>query len=132
MLTCLNNIRGSTSEIEVLMNTPQLLPTMIVCFSVYVLFFLLFLAPFLYVKMQQNRVQERVDYGRTEKGNEYAEYIWGMKNFIHDYSYLNEADKDALALWDDYLIYAVVLEENTQIRQEIMAHGNYGKRTVAE
>lgn len=132
MLTCLNNIRGSTSEIEVIMNTPQLLPTMIVCFSVYVLFFLLFLAPFLYVKMQQNRVQERVDYGRTEKGNEYAEYIWGMKNFIHDYSYLNEADKDALALWDDYLIYAVVLEENTQIRQEIMAHGNYGKRTVAE
>lgn len=28
---------------------------------------------------------------------------------------------DALALWDDYLIYAVLLEENTQIQKEIMA-----------
>lgn len=63
---------------------------------------------------------ERADYVRTARGNEYAEYIWGMKNFIHDYSYLNEAEKDALALWDDYLIYAVLLEENTQIQKEIM------------
>ena len=41
--------------------------------------------------------------------------------YFHDYSYLNEAEKDALALWDDYLIYAVLLEENTQIQKEIMA-----------
>ena len=48
-----------------------------------------------------------------------AEYVYGMKNFIHDYSNLSEADKSQLALWDDYLIYAVVLEENEQIVADI-------------
>ena len=32
---------------------------------------------------------------------------------------LSEADKSQLALWDDYLIYAVVLEENEQIVADI-------------
>lgn len=58
-------------------------------------------------------------YRRTPLGNEMAEYVYGMKNFIHDYSNLSEADKSQLALWDDYLIYAVVLEENQQIVAEI-------------
>lgn len=43
-----------------------------------------------------------------------------MKNFIHDYSNLSEAEKDSLVLWDDYLIYAVVLEENEKIIEEMM------------
>lgn len=58
-------------------------------------------------------------YRRTPLGNEMAEYVYGMKNFIHDYSNLSEVDKSQLALWDDYLIYAVVLEENQQIVAEI-------------
>ena len=58
-------------------------------------------------------------YRRTQSGNEMAEYVYGMKNFIHDYSNLSEADKSQLALWDDYLIYAVVLEENEQIVADI-------------
>ena len=32
---------------------------------------------------------------------------------------LNEADKEALGLWDEFLIYAVVLEENDVILNEI-------------
>ena len=43
-----------------------------------------------------------------------------MKNFIHDYSNLSQADQEQVVLWDDYLIYAVVLEENQQIVAEIM------------
>ena len=58
-------------------------------------------------------------YRRTQSGNEMAEYVYGMKNFIRDYSNLSEADKSQLALWDDYLIYAVVLEENEQIVADI-------------
>ncbi len=56
---------------------------------------------------------------RTEYGNYMAECIYGMKNFIHDYSNLNEADKRYVVLWEDYLVYAVVLEENMQIVNEI-------------
>ena len=83
-------------------------------------FLLLFLFPVLYMKFGQGRIQERSPYKRTEMGEIYAEYIYGMKNFIHDYSNLNEAQKDALVLWDDYLIYAVVLEENRKIVEDIM------------
>lgn len=57
---------------------------------------------------------------RTAHGNEMAECIYGMKNFIHDYSNLSQADQEQVVLWDDYLIYAVVLEENQQIVAEIM------------
>ncbi len=122
MMECMNTISGKANEVELMIRTPHLLSTMALCFTIFALFFLLLLVPFLYLKMRNSQLPERVDYVRTERGNEYAEYIWGMKNFIHDYSYLNEAEKGALALWDDYLIYAVLLEENTQIQKEIMAH----------
>lgn len=59
-------------------------------------------------------------YKRTELGNQMAEYVFGMKNFIHDYSNLSEAEQEHVALWNDYLVYAVVLEENSRITDEIM------------
>lgn len=80
---------------------------------------MIFLFPIFYLRVGVVRMKETASYRRTERGNELTEYIWGMKNFIHDFSNLNEATKTALALWDDYLIYAVVLEENTKIVDEI-------------
>lgn len=56
---------------------------------------------------------------RTDYGNQMAECIYGMKNFIHDYSNLSEADRRQVVLWEDYLVYAVVLEENEGIVNEI-------------
>lgn len=56
---------------------------------------------------------------RTEYGSLMAECIFGMKNFIHDYSNLSEADKRKVVLWEDYLVYAIILEENEQIVDEI-------------
>ena len=58
---------------------------------------------------------------RTEEGEQMAEYIYAMKNFLHDFSNLSEASKEHLVLWDDFLIYAVVLEENGQILQDIFS-----------
>ena len=57
---------------------------------------------------------------RTDYGNQMAECIYGMKNFIHDYSNLSTVDKRQVVLWEDYLVYAVVLEENKEIIDEIM------------
>lgn len=56
---------------------------------------------------------------RTEEGEQMTEYIYAMKNFLHDFSNLSEANKEQLVLWDDFLIYAVVLEENVQILRDI-------------
>lgn len=56
---------------------------------------------------------------RTEEGEQMTEYIYAMKNFLHDFSNLSEARKEQLVLWDDFLIYAVALEENVQILRDI-------------
>ena len=56
---------------------------------------------------------------RTDYGNQMAECVYGIKNFIHDYSNLSMADKRQVVLWEDYLVYAVVLEENEEIVNEI-------------
>lgn len=69
-------------------------------------------------------------YKRTDKGNKLTEYIYGLQNFIHDFSNLNDYDKEGLVLWDKYLIYAVILEENTKIIDEIKEYKIKIKTTI--
>lgn len=61
---------------------------------------------------------------RTEAGELLTAQISGLKNFIRDFSNLSEADKEQLILWDDFLIYAVVLEENERIIEDIFRMKN--------
>lgn len=68
--------------------------------------------------------KKRMPYKRSEEGEILAEEIYGLKNFIHDFSDLEHAQKEALVLWDDFLIYAVLLEENTSIVEEIKSMRN--------
>lgn len=56
---------------------------------------------------------------RTTLGNETAEKIAGLVQFIHEFSLLSEAKKEQVELWDDYLVYAIVLEENEKIVKDI-------------
>lgn len=69
-------------------------------------------------KLSSNKIK------RTEKGNELTEKIYAMKNFIHDFGNLSEATKESLCVWDYFLIYAVVLEENSVIIDEISSYYN--------
>ena len=57
---------------------------------------------------------------RTSKGDKLTDEILGMKRFISDFSMLDKADKESIILWDDFLIYAIVLEENKDIVEEIL------------
>ena len=57
---------------------------------------------------------------RTIKGEKLTDEILGMKRFIHDFSMLNEVDKEAIELWDDFLVYAIVLGENNKIVEDIL------------
>ena len=61
---------------------------------------------------------------RTKLGNQLTERIYAMKNFIHDFSNLSDKTKEHLVLWDYFLIYAVVLEENDKIVNEISNYMN--------
>ena len=109
---------------EYLFEAPARLWKLTLVTGIDCVFLLLFLFPVLYMKFGQGRTQEYSPYKRTVAGDLYAEYIYGMKNFIHDYSCLSEAEKDSLVLWDDYLIYAVILEENKKIVEEMMQRRN--------
>ena len=89
----------------------------VIILCVYMILFFAYLisAPFAAMLIMKNTKTIK----RTDYGNQMAECIFGMKNFIHDYSNLNAADRRQVVLWEDYLVYAVVLEENREIIKEI-------------
>ena len=58
-------------------------------------------------------------YERTSEGKVLVEQIGGMKNFIHDFSNLSKSEKEEVVLWNDFIIYAILLEENEKIIHEI-------------
>ena len=65
-----------------------------------------------------------ITWERTDYGNEKAEKIAGLCRFIQDFSQLSELEKEQIALWDDYLLYAIVLEENEKIVKDISRSHN--------
>lgn len=76
---------------------------------------LLFWVP-IYSKMYKKK---QAAFVRTRKGEAAAAQLKGLANFIHDFTLLDEAAKEKVVLWDDFLVYAVVLEQNEGIVQEI-------------
>ena len=69
-------------------------------------------------------VDENDKYERTSEGKILVEQIAGMKNFIHDFSNLSTEEKDSVILWNDFLVYAVLLEENDKVVKEIFNYKN--------
>lgn len=69
---------------------------------------------------------------RTREGNRLTELIYGLKNYIHDFTLLKERERNALLLWDYLLIYAVLLEENKEIVKEIMGYQKNHRRKYHE
>ena len=107
--------------IQVIANDPQAVLAIVLMFIDIALFFIVFLSPilfFIYVAVKSTAANNRLK--RSELGNEAMECIYGLKNFIHDFSNLAEATKEQVVLWDDFLIYAVVLEENELVLKEIL------------
>ena len=65
------------------------------------------------VKMKKN------SYIRTKKGEELNENLEGLKNYLKDYSNIHEKDEKSLTLWEDYLIYSVIFNQNTTVIKNI-------------
>ncbi len=56
---------------------------------------------------------------RTDLGEEVNTKLEGLKNYIKEYSYLNEKQKEHLILWDGYLIYSVMFNQNEKILYDV-------------
>lgn len=119
----ITEIEGLTEEQfrGMLFTDPQLLIGLLLVVLIFLLILVVFVSPILFVirGVILAQTMENVRLQRTEIGKETMEYIYGLKNFIHDFSNLSEATREQLILWDDFLIYAVLLEENEQILKEI-------------
>lgn len=79
-----------------------------------------------YILMQEN------SYHRTEKGEEINTKLEGLKKYIEDYSKLNEADREAIIIWDEFLIYSIIFGINksgieNQIMKYVDIEFEYGK-----
>lgn len=59
-------------------------------------------------------------YIRNKKAKEINEKLEGLKNYIKDYSMINERKKEEIDIWEDYLIYSVIFDENTQIVKDVI------------
>lgn len=100
------------------------IPVAVVGTFAVIALFALFSMPF-YLRARRityHFVDANDKYERTSEGKELVEQIVGMKNFIHDFSNLSEEQKESVVLWNDFLVYAVLLEENDNIINDIFKY----------
>lgn len=101
-------------------------PEMLLVFGLLLVIDLLIFVPFyLIARAYAYFNREDVRWERTPQGHELAEKIAGLENFIHDFTLLSEAEKDAVIVWDDYLVYAIILEENDRVVKDISKRYNF-------
>lgn len=60
------------------------------------------------------------NYLRTEEGSLINYKLNGLKNYIKDFSNLDEKDKENIKLWEDYLIYSIMFNLNNKVLNEMI------------
>jgi len=64
-------------------------------------------------------------YIRTKKGTIVNEKLEGLKNFIRDFGNFEDRKSQELELWEEYLIYSVMFNQNKKIIDEYQKFFNY-------
>lgn len=101
-------------------------PIMILSTIMFISLFVLIGTP-IYRKVRRKiykKVEVNNRFERTKESKILVEQIAGIKNYIHDFSLLSEKDKENIVLWEDFLLYAVLLEENETIINDIFKYKN--------
>ncbi len=114
----------ATNDLELInamVENPMLLVAMLVLLILSASFMVAFLFPLI------DAIRGLVENGdasrylrRTPLGEREAECVFGIRNYLRDFTKLSEADRHALMLWDDFLVYAVALGQNPQVVNELM------------
>lgn len=82
-------------------------------------FILVFVLIGLYVVIEQI-IYFKKNYTRTIKGKILLNKAYALKNYLNKYSLIKDRTEKELILWEYYLIYAVVLNVNVKIEDEII------------
>lgn len=81
-----------------------------------VLYLPIFMGVYFYTYIIKNKNNS---YIRTNKGEVINERLEGLKNYLKDFSLMHERDENSLTLWENYLIYSVIFNQNTKIIKSI-------------
>ncbi len=57
---------------------------------------------------------------RSREGKELNEKLEGLRKYINDYSSMQEKNKEALILWEEYLVYSVMLGINKKAAEDVL------------
>ena len=61
-----------------------------------------------------------INYAITSKGKEIEKQLLGMKMFLKDYSNMADKEFNEFGLWNEYMVYSVILNDNKKIKKEIL------------
>ncbi len=70
-------------------------------------------------------ITTREHYKKTALGNEINGNLEGLKNFIRDFSVMDEREKKEVVMWDEYLVYSVMFGDNKNIIEEYQKKVKY-------
>ena len=52
---------------------------------------------------------------KNKKGEEINKKLEGLKIYLKEYSYLEEKKESEIVIWEEYLVYSVLFNQNTKI-----------------
>lgn len=70
---------------------------------------------FMYVGVKTND-----PYIRTKEGKEINKKIEGLRRYILDYSMMDNKNKEDLIIWEEYLVYSVILGINKKAAEDVL------------
>lgn len=85
--------------------------------SILVFILLCFISAF---KLTEQIIYFNKEYYRTVEGKKLLNKAYALKNYLKDYSIMKYRSEDELILWEYYMVYAVVLDVNTKIENEVV------------
>ena len=89
---------------------------------IFILFLIMIILPFstiVYIKSYY-RMNKQNPYIRNKKARNINKKLEGLRKYVKDFSQLSESQYNEIVLWEDYLIYSVILGQNSKIVKEIM------------
>lgn len=72
---------------------------------------------YIYVCFYAMKSQENL-YDRSKIAEELNQKLEGLKKYINEYSLLKDKTSEDITLWEDYLIYSVIFNQNNDIIEE--------------
>lgn len=93
-----------------------LLPVILILFFIMIIFLF---ATIIYLG-KYYRLNKQNPYIRNKQARNINKKLEGLRKYVKDFSQLSESQYNEIVLWEDYLIYSVILGQNSKIVKEIM------------